>query len=132
MNIAAILLKVAPAIFKVIDDFVEDKDLSSRLKHELSTQIVDSQSQIARAAADVVVAEIQGESWLQRNWRPLLMVWFSILIGGYWFGFVPINMPVAIVEQMFTLVQIGIGGYVVGRSGEKIAKAIGPALLKGS
>ena len=30
----------------------------------------------------VVQAEATGESWLQRNWRPLTMVWFSALIGG--------------------------------------------------
>ena len=28
----------------------------------------------------VVQAEATGESWLQRNWRPLTMVWFSALI----------------------------------------------------
>ncbi len=128
MNILALLAKLAPAIFEVVDRVVPDKDLAIKLKHELSTQMAQSDSAIARASADVVIAEVQGESWLQRNWRPLLMIWFSILIGGYWFGFVPVAMPVEIVSQLFTLVQIGVGGYVVGRSGEKIAKVVGPML----
>ena len=34
-----------------------------------------------------VQAEAKGESWLQRNWRPLTMVWFSFLVGAYWFGY---------------------------------------------
>ena len=36
-----------------------------------------------------IQAEATGESWLQRNWRPLTMVWFSALIGGYLFGYTP-------------------------------------------
>jgi hypothetical protein len=33
------------------------------------------------SAAKIVLAEAQG-SWLQRNWRPLLMVTFALLVGG--------------------------------------------------
>lgn len=128
MNIIAILAQLAPAIFSTIDKSIADKDIAMKLKHELATQMSNSLGEIAKAAASIVVAEAQGESWLQRNWRPLLMIWFSILIGGYWFGFVPNNMPISVVEDLFTLVQIGVGGYVVGRSGEKIAKIVAPSL----
>jgi hypothetical protein len=128
MNIIAILSQLAPAIFSTIDKSVADKDLALNLKHELASQMTSANGEIAKAASSIVIAEAQGESWLQRNWRPLLMIWFSILIGGYWFGFVPANMPITVVEDLFTLVQIGVGGYVVGRSGEKIAKIIGPSL----
>ena len=128
MNIIAILSQLAPAIFSTIDKSVEDKDLAIKLKHELASQMSSSSGEIAKAASSIVIAEAQGESWLQRSWRPLLMIWFSILIGGYWFGFVPANMPISVVEDLFTLVQIGVGGYVVGRSGEKIAKIVGPTL----
>jgi hypothetical protein len=49
------------------------------------------------------------------------MVWFSILLGMYWFGFAPdylIDNP-ATVDQLFGLLKLGIGGYVLGRSVEK-------------
>lgn len=128
MNVISILSQLAPAIFSTIDQAVEDKDLALRLKHELSSQMASADGEIAKAATSIVIAEAQGESWLQRTWRPLLMVWFSILIGAYWFGFVPANMPIEIVDKLFTLVQIGVGGYVVGRSGEKIAATVAPML----
>lgn len=130
MNIISILSKIAPSIFKIIDDAVLDKDLALKLKHDLTTKMLDANSDIARSGAEVIMTEAGGESWLQRNWRPLLMVWFSILIGGYWFGFVPRNMPIEIVGQLFDLVTIGVGGYVVGRTGEKIAREVGPLIGK--
>ena len=79
---------------------------------------------------DVIIAEAEGESLLLRNWRPIVMIWFSILIGSYWFGFVPVNLPIQAIDGMFNLVQIGLGGYVIGRSGEKIAATIAPVFRK--
>ena len=131
MNIISILSSIAPSIFKIIDDAVADKDLAARLKHDLSKQMLDQKGEIVKASSNVIMAEAKGESWLQRSWRPLMMVWFAILIGGYWFGFVPNNMPVEIVEDLFTLVQIGIGGYVGGRTVEKVADKVAPLLKKG-
>lgn len=130
MNIVSLLSKIAPSIFSVIDQAVEDKDMATKLKHELSSQMLDSNGTIARAGADVVMAEASGESWLQRNWRPLLMIWFSILIGGYWFGFVPVNMPIEVVQSLFDLVTLGVGGYVIGRSGEKIVRSVAPLMAE--
>ncbi len=78
----------------------------------------------------VVQAEATGESWLQRNWRPLTMVWFSALIGGYWFGYTPDNLSDEAVLSLFGLIKLGLGGYVIGRSAEKITKsAAGSGLL---
>lgn len=128
MNVIPILSAIAPKIFGIIDQAVSDKDLALKLKHEMSAQMLDNSSDLAKAGAGVIVAEAKGESWLQRNWRPLSMLSFLFLIGAYWFGFVPANMPEPVIGELFTLVQIGMGGYVVGRSGEKIASMVAPAL----
>ena len=79
----------------------------------------------------VVQAEATGESWLQRNWRPLTMVWFSALIGGYWFGYTPDNLSEEAVLSLFGLIKLGLGGYVIGRSAEKITKEISGSGLLG-
>lgn len=124
--VASLLATLAPTILDIVDKSVEDKDAAFKIKAALGEGLLRSQSELGRAAADVIMAEASGESWLQRNWRPMLMIWFSILIGVYWFGLIPANMPEPIIEKLFTLVQIGVGGYVVGRSGEKIAATIAP------
>ena len=79
----------------------------------------------------VVQAEATGESWLQRNWRPLTMVWFSALIGGYWFGYTPDNLSEEAVLSLFGLIKLGLGGYVIGRSAEKITKELSGSGLLG-
>lgn len=124
----ALISAIGPKILDVVDKAVGDKDAATKIKAELSTALINNNTALVQAASSVVIAEATGESWLQRNWRPLMMIWFAFLIGAYWFGFVPANMPTSVVEQLFTLVQLGIGGYVVGRSGEKIATTIAPYL----
>ena len=92
------------------------------------------ESQIEQTRLEVrgqaVQAEATGDSWLQRNWRPLTMVWFSFLVGAYWFGYTPENLSEEAVLSLFGLIKLGLGGYVIGRSAEKITKsAAGSGLL---
>jgi len=119
---------LAPPIMSIVDKVIPDPNAAEKIKSAMAIAMLDQSSVFTAAAASVVNAEIQGESWLQRNWRPMLMVWFSILIGGYWFGFVPNNMPLPVVQDLFQLVQIGVGGYVGGRTVEKVAASIAPML----
>ncbi len=126
--VVSILSTLAPDIFKTIDKAVIDKDLANQLKADITSKLISSNEGLVKASAEVVMAEASGESWLQRSWRPMLMLWFAFLIGAYWFGFTPVNMPAESVNSLFTLVQIGVGGYVVGRSIEKTASTLAPSL----
>ena len=107
-------------VLDIVDDVVEDKDEANRLKFEIQRQLIENKSSELEASAKIVLAEAQG-SWLQRNWRPLLMVTFAGLIVAHWFGFTASNIPESVQNSLLNIVMIGIGGYVVGRSGEKIA-----------
>lgn len=89
----------------------------------------DLEKTLIGARGGAVTAEIQGESWLQRNWRPLLMLWFGVLMGGYWFGLTPDTLTESTIEALFAIVQVGLGGYVIGRSAEKITKTVSGAGL---
>ena len=66
------------------------------------------------------MAEVQG-SWLQRNWRPLLMIAFAGLVVAHWFGFIAPDIPESVQNSLLNIVMIGVGGYVMGRSAEKVA-----------
>ena len=107
-------------VLDIVDDVVEDKDEANRLKFEIQRQLFENKSNELESAAKIVLAEAQG-SWLQRNWRPLLMVTFAGLIVAHWFGFTAPNIPESVQNSLLNIVMVGIGGYVVGRSGEKIA-----------
>lgn len=122
---------VVGPLFKVIDDAVGDKDLAVKLKQEVAMSVENNAHEIATKAGDIVLGEIKGESWMQRNWRPCLM--FLImglmifngvavpLVSAIW----GVNLPIlaawaAIPDQMWNLLIIGMGGYIAGRTGEKM------------
>ena len=72
------------------------------------------------AQAAIVSAEAGGASWLQRNWRPITMLSFLGLVVADAFGMLAFRLA----DQAWLLLQIGLGGYVVGRSVEKISPQI--------
>lgn len=117
------------AVGGVIDDLVTSdeerlavKQQLVRLEHEFQRAVMDADVEFAREQSKVLQAEITGQSWLQRNWRPIVMLSFATIVVytyfvGPMFGLPYIHpMP----ELFWSLLTVGIGGYVFGRSAEKI------------
>ena len=126
LNIIAPLAKM---LFSTVDKAVADKDLAEKLKSQLNTQLLQSSTQEFKAAAAIVEAEAKA-NWFAASWRPMLMyVLIFILVWNY------IVVPIVKVftgsvitfelpSDVWTLLNIGLGGYVVGRSGESIARTL--------
>ena len=106
-------------VLDIVDDVVEDKDEANKLKFQIQRQLIETKSSELEAQAKIVLAEAQG-SWLQRNWRPLLMVVFAGLVVAHWFGFTASNIPESVQNSLLNIVMVGVGGYVMGRSAEKV------------
>ena len=127
-----ILSAVAPLakiLFNTVDKAVEDKDLANKLKADLQTQMLQSHTEELTAAARVIEAEAKA-GWFASSWRPLLMyVLIFILIWNYVLGpvilfFFKASITITLPGDVWTLLQIGLGGYVVGRSAESVARTI--------
>lgn len=80
--------------------------------------------------AEIVKAEAASEHWLAANWRPLMMLTFGGLIVARWFGWAAPNLSDAEYIKLWDIVELGLGGYVIGRSAEKIIPTIAQALKK--
>jgi hypothetical protein len=125
-----ILGTVAGPVFDVIDKAVTDKDQAARLKADLKRRLIDQQDTQLNAQMKVLLAEVQGESWLQRNWRPLLMTVIVVIIANnyllapYLGAMFNVGLQLELPDQMWNLMTLGVGGYIAGRSGEKIAGTI--------
>lgn len=116
----AIIGPLLSGLVGVIDQAVEDKDQATAIKARLNELAMSGALKELEAAAQVIVAEAQGESWLQRNWRPLLMVMFGVIIANNYIVVPIFNTPAAdIPPDMWALLKLGVGGYVVGRTVEK-------------
>jgi hypothetical protein len=70
----------------------------------------------------VLVAEASSDSWLTKNWRPITMLTFLAIIVGNQITHTPIP------DHLWDLLELGIGGYVIGRSVEKTVPTIIGAL----
>ena len=93
-------------VLDIVDDVVEDKDEANRLKFEIQRQLIENKSSELEAAAKIVLAEARG-SWLQRNWRPLLMVTFAGLAVAHWFGLTAPNIPESVQNSLLNIVMVG-------------------------
>lgn len=127
----AIVKPITDIINKVIPDkSAQDaaKAALEQLKESDYAKSVEADVQIQLAGLANVQAEAKGESWLQRNWRPMVALFLTGLVGAYWFGFTAPNLTQVTVTDLFDLVKLCLGGYVIGRTGEKMASAI-PAVV---
>jgi hypothetical protein len=108
----------------------EDEAKRAAAQQQAMLALMAQAQELEKAAADIVKAEAQGESWLQRNWRPILMLTFAGLIVARWFGVAAPNLTESEYLKLWSIVELGLGGYVIGRSAEKIAPVIADALKR--
>ena len=105
----------------------------AQLQTDFQSKLVEADLEIAKAQRDVIVAEAQGQSWFQRNWRPLMMLFFAFVIGtvvwtgGYVNGHA---LDHDFVMEILSIIKLGLGGYVVGRTAEKITPQVAQIFKK--
>lgn len=107
----------------LIDKFWPDAGESERQKIQTFLAVFTAQS-------GIVQAEAASTHWLAANWRPITMLTFVGLIVARWFGWAAPNLSEAEYLKLWDIVQIGLGGYVAGRTVEKVVPSIMGALRK--
>lgn len=104
----------------------EQKRTEAMLQFQLA--IMQQAAAIEAASADIVKTEAASSHWLAANWRPLTMLVFVGLIVARWFGWAAPNLAEEEYLALWDIVQLGLGGYVIGRSVEKIVPSIAEAM----
>ena len=123
---------IAPVAGLIDDLHTSDEERESlrlefyKLQFGIFEQTMDYENRLLESQSNIIVAEAQGGSWLQRSWRPITMLVFLGLVVADSFGW--LASPLA--DEAWTLLQIGLGGYVAGRSLEKMAPKITDALKR--
>ena len=92
----------------------------TKIENEFLSKSLEYESKLLDAQGRIVEAEAKGQNWMQRNWRPITMLTFLVLVEFDCFGFLKFRLS----NQTWLLLRIGLGGYVVGRTGEKIVDKI--------
>jgi hypothetical protein len=128
--IAALLPALVPILGKALGNLIPDATARAQAEAEIAKQLLASSAELERAAGEIVLAEAKSEHFLAACWRPILMLTFGALIVARWLGYSAPGISEAEVLKLWDIVQLGLGGYVIGRSAEKIAPQIAAALKK--
>ena len=116
-------------VFKSIEKSIPDKDLQEKLKADLNMQLLTSGTEELKASARIIEAEAKA-GWFASSWRPLLMyILIGILVLNYIISPIILalfskKIGIELPSDVWTCLNIGLGGYVVGRSGESIARTL--------
>lgn len=111
-----------PAV-KLIDELhtSDEEKLSIKLtmqsaENQLIAKVIDYENKLLESKTAIITSEANGQSWMQRSWRPITMLTFLVLVVCDSFGL----LANPLTKEAWELLQIGLGGYVAGRSAEKI------------
>lgn len=111
------------AVGSVIDNVVTNDDEKSQAKKELTEVVLSSLNKVAEVQGEVIKTEMNGNT-LQKSWRPITMLTFVVILVCKWFGWTNSEIPLQLEIELMSLVKLGLGGFVVGRSVEKIATTV--------
>jgi hypothetical protein len=119
---------IAP-ITSIIDKLIPDP----QAKLEANLKLIQLQQEGGlkelESAMNVIVAESKSDHWIVAAWRPITMLTFVAIVANnyiiypylslFWHSAPVLELP----PDLWELIKIGLGGYVVGRSLEKTVGA---------
>ena len=114
----------------LINKIFPDKEAANAAKLKLLELQQTGELKELEAKAQIVNTEAASKHWLAANWRPLTMITFVGLIVARWFGWAAPNLSEAEYLKLWSIVELGLGGYVIGRSAEKLVPQVAEILKK--
>jgi hypothetical protein len=128
MGIISVLL---PSLMEVIGKFITSDADKAKAQAEITRHLLENEASLVNSAKEVVKAEIESESKLAKNWRPILMyllmsllVWIVAIAPVFGLVSATKESLEAVPGDLWSLLMIGMGGYILGRTGENIVKTI--------
>jgi len=103
-----------------LDKLFTSKEEKIKAENVIKQILVQKELELQRMQTEIIVTEAKG-NWLQRSWRPILMLAFGFIVIYVKFIAPLFDLRIPELENEFwNLLQLGIGGYVIGRTGEKM------------
>jgi len=128
---AALFTVLAPLIGDIVNRVLPaDANKAGEIEREIRLSLLENEEKLENMRGQIVLAEANSGSWLTSTWRPLLMMIIVSIIALNYLIFPLISLTLGVPleidlpSELWTLLNIGVGGYVVGRSGEKITETI--------
>jgi len=131
MNILAVIKDIFAPAAKLVDDLHTSEEEKLAIKAQmlgtygraLEAGYEYSQKEL-ETKGRVIEAEAKSEHWITSTWRPITMLTFVALVVADQTGLLAFRLA----DEAWGLLQLGLGGYVVGRSVEKVVPDVINAL----
>lgn len=127
MFLKKLIGKEAKGLVDSVGGILDNAFTSSEEKSEAMRQIADlvnnSLLRVMDIQASVLKTEMTG-NWLQRSWRPIIMLMFATLLFIRWTGWVDHDISEALEMKLMSIMQVSLGGYIAGRSIEKVSSTL--------
>lgn len=124
--------QVIKPIASLIDELHTSGEEKLTLQYKIGTVIqgiyqegVELDKKLIEAKTSIIIAEAQS-GWLTRSWRPIMMLMFGFCIFWEVVGQAHILPAIVLPDRMWDLMELGLGGYVIGRSAEQVVKSAAP------
>lgn len=127
----ALLPALIPLFSKILDkafkgDAEETKVIKAQMEKELALAAATGELKELQQLVNIVASEARSEHKITATWRPILMLTITTIVAFKFLLFPLINMmfgtnaDIILPTELFDLLTVGVGGYVVGRSAEKV------------
>lgn len=117
-------MKTITNLVSAVGEIVNRLTLPGREKKQLETDILQLLIAVEEKTITEQAAAIREEArgnWLQRSWRPIVMLVFTLIILAGTF----LNLPIlADTSRFWDLLEIGLGGYIIGRGSEQLVSSL--------
>lgn len=117
-------MKTVTNLVSAVGEIVDRLTLPGREKKQLETDILQLLIAVEEKTITEQAAAIREEArgnWLQRSWRPIVMLVFTLIILAGTF----LNLPIlADTSRFWDLLEIGLGGYIISRGSEQLVSSL--------
>ena len=117
-------MKTVTNLVSAVGEIVDRLTLPGREKKQLETDILRLLIAVEEKTISEQAASIREEArgnWLQRSWRPIVMLVVTLIILAGTF----LNLPIlADTSRFWDLLEIGLGGYIIGRGSEQLVSSL--------
>ena len=117
-------MRTVTNLVSAVGDIVNRLTLPGREKKQLETDILRLLIAVEEKTISEQAAAIREEArgnWLQRSWRPIVMLVFTVIVLAGTF----LNLPIlSDTSRFWDLLEIGRGGYIIGRGSEQLVSSL--------
>jgi hypothetical protein len=102
-----------------------------KVKNEMTKEFIELHQKELKAKKEIIIAEAKG-GWLQKNWRPILMLSIVAIVVNNYIVYPYLSMftdNVVVLDlpsKLWNLMLVGVGGYVGTEGVKEVAGRVSP------